>query len=282
MYTLQLKVGSFMEYYKNELERIGERGIEQILESGKRWNISEELRRGGSAIFPHADPISCGDQIAAVVHGCLDSGADRVLVLGVYHHHKRKDLLEARRKEFEGEDISQEPSWGIFDYVEGEYSLFMFKALWDAEVKRRGIRAPHLVMRYPHLVNRSPEKLLGIEELVRLAKDSVVVATSDLCHHGVIYSKSNAKLMQMDDEGVEYAKESISSSLRILEQGDYRAFYDVCFKYLNDGKDSLSVLRYLKGAQKATILDLRLLDTSIYYVEKPSPSWVATSLVTLT
>ncbi len=68
------------------------------------------------------------------------------------------------------------------------YSLFLFKTLWNAEIKGRGIKGPKLIERSPCLVNRAPEKLLEIEELKRLAKDFLIVATGNLSHYGIAYN----------------------------------------------------------------------------------------------
>lgn len=52
------------------------------------------------------------------------------------------------------------------------------------------MQLPKVIIRYPNLVYGHPESLSGIEELKLLAKESIVVATSDLCHHGTAYGLS--------------------------------------------------------------------------------------------
>ncbi len=275
---LEFKRG-FDEDYYSQGDVLGKRGVHQILDAGRSWDVSGALRNRGSAIFPHTYLSSCGDQIAAVVHGCLDSGADQVLVLGVVHNRSNEKLRDARLQEMQGKKLTDETYWGVFPTFEGEYSLFHFKTLWEAEVKRRGIKAPKLIVRYPCLVNARPECLLGIEELQRIAKDAVVVSTGDLVHNGVAYKTDSQLEIGPHSEG--FARDSIHEGFKLLENGKYREYYHHCIKYRNDAKDTCTVIQHLLGPLKANILDLRLVDTGDLFIDNPSPSWVAASLVTL-
>jgi|GEM_PF-1777333 len=275
---LEVKRG-FDEDYYSQREVLGEEGIHQILDAGRTWDVSETLRNGGSAIFPHACLSDCGDQIAAVVHGCLDSGADQVLVLGVVHNRWNEKLRDARFQEMRGEELTDETYWGVFPTFEGEYSLFHFNTLWEAEIKRRGIKAPKLIVRYPCIVNARPEKLLGIEELQRIAKDAVVVSTGDLVHNGVAY-KTDPQF-EIGPHSESFTRDAIHEGFDLLENKQYRDYYHHCIRYRNEAKDTCSVIRHLLGPLKAHILDLRLVDTEELFVDNPSPSWVAASLVTL-
>lgn len=275
---LEVKRG-FDEDYYSQGEVLGEKGIHQILDAGRAWDVSETLQNGGSAVFPHTYLSDCGDQIAAVVHGCLDSGADQVLVLGVVHNRWNEKLRDSRLQEMRGEELTDETYWGVFPTFKGEYSLFHFKTLWEAEVKRRGIKAPKLIVRYPCLVNARPERLLGVEELERIAKDAVVVSTGDLVHNGVAYKTDPQLEIGLHSEG--FARDSIHEGFNLLEKGKYREYYHHCIKYRNDAKDTCTVIHHLLGTLKANILDLRLVDTGDLFIDNPSPSWVAASLVTL-
>jgi len=275
---LEVKRG-FDEDYYSQRDVVGEKGVHRILDAGRAWDVSETLRSGGSAVFPHTYLSDCGDQIAAVVHGCLDSGADQVLLLGVVHNRWNEKLRDARLQEMRGEELTDETYWGVFPTFEGEYSLFHFKTLWEAEVKRRGVKPPKLIVRYPCLVNARPECLLGIEELERIAKDAVVVSTGDLVHNGVAY-KTDPQL-EMGPHSERFTIDSIHEGFNLLEKGKYREYYHHCIKYHNDAKDTCTVIHHLLGPLKANILDLRLVDTGDLFVDNPSPSWVAASLVTL-
>lgn len=272
---------SFFSLFQKEAEELGERGLHSILDAGRKWDVSGNLKEGGSVVFPHAFLRRCGEQVAAAVHGCLDSGADQVLVLGV-DHCLSEERKEVRRREFCGENLSLESCRGVFDHLEGEFSLLPFLILWNAEIKRRGARPPRLVIRYPSFVNSSPESLPGMEELKRLTRDSVVVATGDLTHHGLAYQMNRDESLPMGNEAMEMAREGILEGFRILNKGHYAAFLNHTYVIKSDGKDSLSTLRYLKGPQKATILDLKLVDTSGNFEGDVDPSWVATALVYLT
>lgn len=69
----------------NEHARLGTEGAIRLLDAGRAWNLAPALQAGGAVIFPHTSLEVCGHQIAAAVHACLDSGAERVLVIGVLH-----------------------------------------------------------------------------------------------------------------------------------------------------------------------------------------------------
>ena len=71
--------------YRREHETMGEQGTLERLEQARRWDLAPTLRGGGVLVFPHAGVLDCGHQIAAVVHACLESGADRVIVVSVLH-----------------------------------------------------------------------------------------------------------------------------------------------------------------------------------------------------
>src|SRR5215469_16177779 len=136
---------------------LGEAETLRLLEAGRAWDLAPTLRAGGTVIFPHTSIEVCGHQIAAAVHACLDSGARRVLVLGVLHA-LTPELEEARVRVANGGDCVQEPAWGIQgpglsgrqDWQQ-EFSLSHFLFLWEQEAQRRGISGPELVIRYPYL-----------------------------------------------------------------------------------------------------------------------------------
>jgi hypothetical protein len=139
----------------NDHVRLGSEGAIRLLEAGRTWNLVPTLQAGGAVIFPHIGLEVCGHQIAATVHACLDSGAERVLVIGVLHA-LTQELEDARVRVAQESDVTQEASWGVqgpgWDGREDwrdEFSLLNFIFLWDEETKRRGITGPELVIRYP-------------------------------------------------------------------------------------------------------------------------------------
>ena len=73
------------ELYRSDHDAMGERGTLERLERGREWDLAPTLASGGVVVFPHAGVLDCGHQVAAAVHGCLDSGADRVIVISVLH-----------------------------------------------------------------------------------------------------------------------------------------------------------------------------------------------------
>jgi hypothetical protein len=281
------KAGAFDQYYE-EPKILGQEGINAILDKGKRWRaeLVNTLNSGGAAIFPHTFLSQCGYQIAAAVHAILDSGADQALVLGVLHP-MSESLMQARSKELNDEDISYEISRGIFgpgvdpnDCLKNEFSLDLFKILFEAEVKRRGVKAPKLIERYPSLVNKDPATLPGIKDLEQIAKDAVIVATDDMCHHGIGYGVSDMDAMHLD-EGYRFARKCIDDGYEMLRKDNYRDYF---LHWMNplaigDPTDTAIVLKYLLGAVSPQVLDLKLVDVSMLFENHVSPSWVAATLV---
>ncbi|NGX50630.1 MAG: hypothetical protein K1060chlam2_00478 [Chlamydiae bacterium] len=276
---------SAFDHYLEERNSISPAGIQKILDGGRKWSLGTTLASGGSAIFPHTYLSQCGDQVAAVVHGCLDSGADQVVILGVLHQ-LSEELIRARERELEGEDVTQEGSYGVLGpgvggdrYWKEEYSLLNFLFLWEKEVKQRGIRPPRLIVRYPSLTAGNPSRLKGVEELKSLAKDSVVVATGDLCHHGRAYGMDPNEIIDSGAAGKAFAHRQIEEALALLRRGDYKGYLEQCGVIRNDSRDTGTLLRYLLGPLKSRILDLRLIDVSGLFHGHPAPSWVAASLI---
>lgn len=285
---VKVKQNAFESYFA-EPKTLGEKGIYKILDQGKPWakRLSQTFASGGSAIFPHTYISECGYQIAAVVHACLDSGTDQVIALGTMH--PMNDLLiRARSKELNGKDISDEPSWGILGpEVAGdpcwklEFSLSHFKTLWNAEIKRRGMKAPKLFEYYPHLTNRRPEKLPGIAELEQIAKDSVIIATDDMCHHGIGYGVDPKEAIAIGDQGRAFALKMIEEGFIHLQNGDFAQYFDHWMnpRAIGDPTDCAVVLRYLIGHASYEVLDLKLVDVTQLFEGNTTPSWVAATLV---
>lgn len=155
--------------------RLGEDGAAALLEAGRRWDLAPVLRANGSVIFPHAGIDTCGHQIAAAVHACLDCGADRVLALGVLHA-RTPEIRSGLDRVAAGGDPAREPLRGVQGpglsgrgEWRGEWSLAHFEFLWRMETRRRNVAGPELVLRYPFLVGGRPADLPGIAELEELA-----------------------------------------------------------------------------------------------------------------
>lgn len=285
------KPNAFDQYY-HELTSLGDQ-LYEILDQGKNWSqeLVLALNNGGGAIFPHTFFSKCGEQIGAVIHAILDSGADQVILLGTTHPFPH--LLPARIKEFNGEDISQEPSWGALDpesakaktILKDEFSLNLFKSLLKIEVERRGIKAPHLIERYPSLVNRHPETLPAIQELKKLSKNAIIIGTEDYCHHGIAYALPRSSTIPMGKQALSFARSQIEEGFSLLQQNNYAQFYKhgMHLNAIGDPSDVTTTIHYLVGGHaKPKILDLKLVDVSHLFENDPSPSWVAATLVKIT
>lgn len=285
------KPNGFSQYY-GELTSLGNR-LYEILDQGKQWSneVALALNNGGGAIFPHTFFSKCGEQMGAVVHAILDSGADQVIILGTVHPFPQ--FLQARIKEFNGEDISQEPSWGVLNpesvdakaLLKDEFSLNLFKSLLKIEVERRGKKAPRLIERYPSLVNRHPEALPGIQELKELAKSAVIVGTEDYCHHGIAYALPKNSTIPMGEHALSFAQNQIEQGFSLLHQNKYAEFYKhgMHINAIGDPSDVSATMHYLVGSySKPKILNLKLVDVSYLFENDPSPSWVAATLAKIT
>jgi hypothetical protein len=272
------------ELYRAEHEALGTQGTLERLERGSEWDLAPTLAAGGVVVFPHAGVLDCGHQVSAVVQGCLDSGADRVVVISVLHAFT-DEMQDARTRVSAGEDPSAWPFWGIQGPgIDGreewrdDHSLISFRHFWAAETKRRGVAGPEVVERYPYLAGGHPERLPGIEHLAELAENAVVVSTADPFHHGIGYGDPPDRAKSPDDGGLELARETIEEGIEILGRGDYAAYDAHCLEAKSDARDAGVVFRYLRGELSGAILDLTYTDAAELY-EAPNPTWVAAPLV---
>ncbi len=264
----------------------GEDGIRRLLEAGRAWNLAPVLQAGGAVIFPHTSIAACGHQVAAAVHACLDSGAEKVLALGVLHA-LTPELEAARGRVANGADPSGEPGWGVQgpglpgrEDWRAEFSLSHFQFLWQQEIARRGIPGPPLIVRYPYLAGGRPEALPGMAELQEIAREAVVVATMDPFHHGIGYGDLTEQALAPTEGGLELARQAITEGLSLLQAGEYWKYNQHSVRTKSDGRDVGQVLRYLLGSQQGRILDLIGDDMSAAY-QKPPPTWVAGALIAL-
>jgi hypothetical protein len=263
------------ELYRSEHEALGERGTLERLERGREWDLAPTLISGGVVVFPHAGVLDCGHQVAAAVHGCLDSGAERVIVISVLHAFT-DEMEEARKSVSAGGDPSEWPFWGIQGTgIDGrqewraDHALISWRHFWAAETKRRGIRGPEVVERYPYLAGGHPERLPGIEELAELAEDAVIVSTADPFHHGIGYGDPPESALAPDDGGLDLARATIEEGIALLGRGDYAGYDAHCVEAKSDARDAGVVFRYLRGELHGSILDLAYTDAAELY-ESPT------------
>ena len=273
-----------LAYYAREHAALGEARTFRLLEAGRQWNLSPTLSAGGVIVFPHAGVADCGHHIAAAVYACLDSGAGRVLVISVLHA-VTDDMQAARVRVANGGDPGQETSWGIWgpdipglQAWQQDHVLTSFRHLWQAETKRRGVKGPQVIERYPYLAGGKPERLPGIEELAKMAKDAVIVSTADPFHHGIAYDDPPEASYYPEQGGLGLARRTIEAGMALLEKGDYWGYNQHCVEAKSDARDAGQVFRYLRGPMQGRILDLTYSDASELY-HQPAPSWVAAPLV---
>ena len=270
--------------YREEHEALGAAGTNRLLDAGKQWDFSETLRAGGVIAFPHASVADCGHQIAAAVHGCLDSGLERVVVISVLHSFT--DEMEAARvRVADGGDPSAEQTWGIqgpgitgrAEWL-SDHALYSFRHFWKAETARRGVEGPEVIERYPYLAGGKPESLPGIDELKQECKGAAVVTTVDPVHHGIGYGDSAEDALYPKQGGIELARQKIGEGIELLEQGDYWGYNQHCVEAKSDGRDAGQVFRFVRGPLTGKILDIAVTDATGLYNAEP-PTWVAGALV---
>lgn len=271
------------ELYNREHAALGEDGTFRLLDKARQWDLSGTLSSGGVLAFPHAGVADCGHQIAACVHACLDSGADKVLVISVLHAFTDA-MQDARVRVAEGESPSEFELWGtqgpgLEGRVEwmGDHALMSFRHFWQAETKRRGIKGPEVIERYPYLAGGKPEELPGIDELEEIAKNAVIVSTVDPFHHGIGYGDAPDKSYPPDEGGLDLARKTLEEGIAILEKGDYWGYNQHCVEAKSDGRDAGQVFRYLRGPLKGKIVDLTYSEADDLY-KAPKPTWVAAAL----
>jgi hypothetical protein len=287
-----MKPDALLEY-SQERESLKKEEIDLMVEKGcalaKRFDLVELLASGGTALFPHTFFKGCADQAAAVafaaLHACQKTGKNQLLVLGVLHS-LIPQLDQAKKRELEEAVSVDEPCRGIFgpglpgeEFYRLEFSLDTFVFLLKFIAEKWKLSLPKLILRYPNLAIGHPETLKGMDELKKLARDSVIVATGDLCHHGPSYG--DEKGFDLCKEGLEFARKEIQSNLDCMLKQDYFAYRQNCQKIKSDTKDVGQVLLYLLGPLEGHLYDLRLVDVSSLFEGSSKPSWVATALVGL-
>ncbi len=280
-------IPDFPGLYRAEHLALRPNQVEAMFADGRRWRLGDLLAQRGLVVFPHAPVADCGHHVAAAVEGVLDSGADKVLVIGVLHAWTTEMEL-CRARVAQGEDLSDHPLRGLqgptlsADREEWrmDHSLIGWRYFWAAACARRKVANPPQVREvYPFLAGAEPASLPYYAEVARWAEDAVIVATADPFHHGIGYGDDPQTAKGWDDGGRELARAGIEESYRLLAQGDYRGYLQHCVATRNDARDTGSLWRALRGPMEGTILDLGWSDITPYY-RSPAPTWVATALST--
>jgi hypothetical protein len=270
--------------YRKEHDALGVKGTLALLDKGRAWDLSGTLDSGGVIVFPHAGVADCGHQIAAAVNACLDSGADLVLVVSVLHAFT-DEMQDARVRVAKGEDPSNFRHWGIqgpglkgLDNWAQDHVLMSWRHLWEAETRRRGIDGPRVIERFPYLAGGKPWDLPGIDELVEIAREAVIVSTADPFHHGIGYGDPPDKSLFPQQGGLDLARNTIQEGIDILSKGDYWGYNQHCVEAKSDARDAGQVFRYLRGPMEGEIIDLTYSEAGELY-KAPQPTWVAGALI---
>lgn len=273
-----------LELYRAEHAALTPGDTLAILERAQGWDLSALLAAGGVLVFPHAGVRECGHQVAAVVQACLDSGASRVLLVSVLHAFT-DEMEQARREVAAGADPQgyacrgiQGPGLAGRQDWQTDHVLMSFHHFWQAETRRRGIQGPQVIERYPYLAGGHPETLPGIDELIDLARDSVLVSTADAFHHGIGYGDPPQASLDPLEGGLDLARRTIEEGLQILGRGGYWDYNQHCVRAKSDARDAGQVFRFLRGKMRGRILDLTWSDAASLY-HQPAPTWVAAALV---
>jgi len=281
---LDLLHREILELYRAEHAALTPQATLEMLERAQTWKLAPTLAAGGVLVFPHAGVQDCGHQVAAVVQACLDSGADQVLVVSVLHAFT-DEMEQARRDVANGADPVLYPCRGIQGPgIDGrqdwktDHVLMSFRYFWEAERRRRGIQGPLVIERYPYLAGGHPGSLPGIDELVQLARNSVIVSTADAFHHGIGYGDPPDKSLEANQGGLDLARTAIEEGMEILGRGDYWGYNQHCVRAKSDARDAGQVFRYIRGGMTGRIVDLTHSDAAALY-HQPSPTWVAAALV---
>ena len=216
------------ELYRSEHEEMGERGTLERLERAREWDLAPTLAAGGVVVFPHAGVLDCGHQVAAAVHGCLDSGADRVVVdQRAPRVHRRDAGRPSARLGRRGSVVVAvlgHPGAGNRRARGVGEPTTRSSASGTSGKPRRGVAAspaPEVVERYPYLAGGHPERLPGIEELAALAEDAVIVSTADPFHHGIGYGDPPERALDPHEGGLDLARATIEEGIDLLGRGDY-------------------------------------------------------------
>lgn len=277
---------AWKSWYAEERATLGERGLSALVERAPEVSLPSR----GALVFPHTRLVLSGELVAAVARAVVESGADRVVALGVLHGARVEDraMVEAARlgdakaaaklRRVHGGLLSGEVS-----YWSEEFSLDGFTALLDVAARRAGRAAPTIVARYPFLVGDDPASLFGMDALAKLTKGCALVATTDPMHHGVGYGTEPALAHDpSSSETNAWVRGAIAEQTSALAAGDYAAFQRFAALHRSDFRDTGPVLAHLlrqRGALGFEQLALTLVDYSDV-LPAPRPTWVAAALVT--
>jgi hypothetical protein len=141
-------------------------------------------------------------------------------------------------------------------------SVDNFLFLLEHAIKFKELSNIEVIVRFPNHVFGQPESLAGIDELRKIAKESIVVATADLRHYGVNYGIPLKEALPIGEEAMELAQREVQYGLDILKTNDLLKFRDYCYKSISDAFEVGQILHTLLGPLESHIHNLRLVDVS--------------------
>ncbi|MEO6651694.1 MAG: hypothetical protein ABIP17_03450 [Ilumatobacteraceae bacterium] len=272
---------AWKQFYRSERDRLGLASLQALVDAADPLDVKPGT---GAVVVPHTRIEVTGGQIARAVATVLDSGADRVLALGVLHGARRADRERVAAARAGDADARRELR-GVHDergLASEEFSLDGFTELLTSAARRIG-RSIDIVCRYPFLVGDEPDSLPGFDELERLVSDGAfLIATTDPIHHGHAYGTAADRCLDPDDAAtIDLAETMIGEQLDALVDHRFGAFQQLTASHQSDFRDTGPVTASLLGAGFThEIDDLALVDYSSA-LEAETPSWVAGALITM-
>ena len=236
-----------------------------------------EFPEGGALVFPHTRLAVSGAIVAAVAKAVARTRRD-VLALGVLHDIGGGDA-ETVAKARAGDPEAQRILRGVHDesgHASEEFSLDGFRELHARASAREGTTV-RVSARFPFLVGDRPDDLPGLEELRRLAKDAVIVATADPIHHGVGYETPEAR-DETIAETKAFARARIEEQMDALARAEFAEFARLCATDRSDFRDAGPVLAMLLPNTRWTLEELCLVDYSDVF-SCARPTWVAAARI---
>lgn len=268
---------AWRRYYTAERRRMGDAALRRLIDDAAPLAGP----RPRAIVVPHTRLEVTGAQIATAVATVVESGADRVLALGVLHGGRRVDRDEVALARA-GDPSARRRLRGVHDesgLASEEFSLDGFRELLHLAVGDD----VDLVARYPFLVGDDPAGLPGIEELEALVdRGAFLVVTTDPVHHGHAYgTRASECLDPAAPATLDRARSVIGDQLRALSEHRFGEFAELTERHRSDFRDTGPVMAHLVGRGfEPTVHDLALVDYAAA-LDAPSPTWVAGALVTI-
>ncbi|MCP4177454.1 MAG: hypothetical protein GY756_06790 [bacterium] len=278
--------------YKKDLDDLGEEGIKSFLNNSNKYALESVLNKTGFLTFPHTKIKDCGNQVAEVVNACLNTSKEKIIFVGTYHT-ATKEMLDAKNRVLNGiTTVYEEPLRGIYGIIDSnlnswkeDHCYYAFDKFLEIAAKEKGVKKPELIKVFPFLVGDDPGSLDGIELCKQLFKNSAIVSTGDMAHHGIGYrnrgyAKDLEEIYEPDISGINEITKFVKTGFDILINSKYSEFHQHCARITGgDWADCGVLLHHLIKPNKYSIIETGFSDfsnDSIY--NDDSPTWVISTL----